>query len=70
VEGVLTWKEARPWREFPSTANEEEQGHWMPSAMGGQKERRSCAWIYMAQSPKDPQSSGMAGHCNGPTIMV
>jgi hypothetical protein len=41
-EGALTRKEARPWRELRSAAKEEEQGHWVPSAMDGQKERRSC----------------------------
>jgi hypothetical protein len=34
--------EARPWGEAPPGRQEEEQGHWVPSAMDGQKERRSC----------------------------
>jgi hypothetical protein len=34
--------EARPWGGAPPGCQEEEQGHWVPSAMDGQKERRSC----------------------------
>jgi hypothetical protein len=36
-EGALTGKEARPWRELRSATKEEEQGHWVSSAMDGRR---------------------------------